>query len=311
MEERMKVLIAYDASGNIQLIVDDLRRAGLPRKTEAIVISVADVETLPAADVVVSTPSANDRLNTLLKAREQAFYYAAMRERHKAFLAVNDALQSALQAGEQIKSEFPAWNVRAEAYAETPAMAIIRKADDWGADLIVVGSHKQSTIERLILGSVSQKVVNEANHSVRVARGSFHKDESPARILIGLDGSSFAEKAAQSVAKRAWPVGSEARLVTIMKLSGLYGVSPEEQRDSLAEMQRSVEAMLREAGLKVSSVIREGAAKSALVAEAEGWDADCIFVGSRGLHSPLMKFFLGSVSASVVANATCSVEVTR
>ncbi|HEY8460107.1 MAG TPA: universal stress protein, partial [Blastocatellia bacterium] len=243
----MKVLIAYDASDNVQFILDELRRAGLPRDAEAFVISVADVGALPVPDITISTPSANDRLNTLLKAREQAFHDVAMRERYKAFLAVNDVRQSALRASERIKSEFPSWKVSAEAYADSPAPAIIKKADDWGADLIVVGSHKQSTLERLILGSVSQKVVNEANHSVRVSRKSFHEGhkrperESPARILIGLDGSSFAEKAARSVASRAWPAGSEALIVTVVKPFSLYGVAPDGQRNRVNEMQRPVE----------------------------------------------------------------------
>ena len=64
-------------------------------------------------------------------------------------------------------------------------------------------------------------------------------------------------------------------------------------------------------GLTVKSVIREGEAKSVLMAEAESWGADSIFVGSRGLDSALKRFLLGGVSSAVVANATCSVEVVR
>lgn len=307
----MKVLIAYDGSENAQFILDELQRAGLPHETEAVVISVADVDVSHVPDYAISTTSANDRLNAVLRAREQAFYDVVMRERHRALLALDNALQSALRASGQIKSEFPAWDVRAEAYADSPASAIINKADDWGADLIVVGAYKQFTLERLILGSVSQKIVNEAHHSVRVARSSFHERESPVRILVGLDGSSFAEIAAQTVAKRMWPAGSEVRLVTVTNPFGLYGIAPYEQCNRAAEIQQTVEVMLREAGLSVSSAILEGEATNALVAEAESWGADSIFVGSRGLHSAFMRFFLGSVSAAVVANATCSVEVVR
>jgi len=311
MNERMKVLIAYDGSDNAQLVLTELRRAGLPDIAEAVVLSVADVEMPTVPDYAVSMTSANDRLNSVLRAREQAFYDVVLRERNKAFLAVSDARQLALQASEQLKAAFPAWQVGAEAYADSPASAIIKKAEDWGADLIVVGRQGRSGLGDDTQGSVSRKVADKANCSVRVV--GIHSLESiaPARLLVGLDGSPFAEKAARTIANRIWPLNSEVRLVTATKPFGLYGAATYEQYHHAAEMQQHVETMLLESGLKVSSVIKQGEAKRVLVAEAEAWDADCIFVGSRGLHSAVMRFFLGSVSTAVVANACCSVEVVR
>ena len=40
---------------------------------------------------------------------------------------------------------------------------------------------------------------------------------------------------------------------------------------------------LRDAGLIVSSVVKEENPKRLLISEAEDWRADCIFVGARGL----------------------------
>ena len=68
---------------------------------------------------------------------------------------------------------------------------------------------------------------------------------------------------------------------------------------------------LRPSGLKVSTEIQEGDPKRALIEAAEGWGADCIFVGSIGHGNPFERFVLGSVSASVAARAHCSVEVVR
>ena len=311
MRGRMKVLIAYDGSGDTQGILAELRRAGLPREVEAVIISAVTVELPIMPDYVISSASVNDRLSTLLRARVQAAHNVLIKERERALLTVDGALRLALQAAEQIKSEFPAWDVRAEACADSPASAVIKKAEDWSADLIVVGTRGRSALDRLILGSVSQKVVNEAGCSVRVSRSQPDKGVSPVRIVVGLDGSSFAKKAARAVAERAWPAGSEVLLVTATKHFGLYGVSPDEQRKRAAEVHQTAEVMLREAGLTVRSVIKEGEAKSVLVAEAESWGADSIFVGSRGLDSALKRFFLGSVSSALVANATCSVEVVR
>jgi nucleotide-binding universal stress UspA family protein len=47
-----------------------------------------------------------------------------------------------------------------------------------------------------------------------------------------------------------------------------------------------------------------------LITEAEDWDADCIFVGAKGMRG-IERLLIGSVSAAVAARAHCSVEVVR
>jgi nucleotide-binding universal stress UspA family protein len=51
-----------------------------------------------------------------------------------------------------------------------PAAEILAVARDVGADLIVVGCRGLTGIERLVLGSVAEKVVREAHCTVEVAR---------------------------------------------------------------------------------------------------------------------------------------------
>jgi len=48
---------------------------------------------------------------------------------------------------------------------------ILDQAKDWGADLIVVGSHGYRGIDRFMLGSVSESVAMHAHCSVEVIRG--------------------------------------------------------------------------------------------------------------------------------------------
>ncbi|HEX2491994.1 MAG TPA: universal stress protein [Blastocatellia bacterium] len=55
-------------------------------------------------------------------------------------------------------------------------------------------------------------------------------------------------------------------------------------------------------------VVKEEDPKRLLIAEAESWGADCIFVGARGMGR-IERFLLGSVSSAVTARAHCSVEV--
>jgi nucleotide-binding universal stress UspA family protein len=78
-------------------------------------------------------------------------------------------------------------------------------------------------------------------------------------------------------------------------------------------MQKQVEVAakeLRSSGLTVTPVITAGDPKQALLDEADGWGADCLFIGARG-HNRLVRFMLGSVATALATRARCSVEVVR
>jgi nucleotide-binding universal stress UspA family protein len=47
---------------------------------------------------------------------------------------------------------------------------IVEEAKEWGADLIMIGSHGYTGLKRLVLGSVAQSVVGRAPCSVEVVR---------------------------------------------------------------------------------------------------------------------------------------------
>ena len=54
-------------------------------------------------------------------------------------------------------------------------LKIIDSASEWGADLIVVGSHGRSGIPRLLLGSVAEHVARHAPCSVLIVRTKKNK----------------------------------------------------------------------------------------------------------------------------------------
>lgn len=297
----MKILIGYDGSDCADAALDDLQRAGLTGATEAVVISVAE-RWLP--------PPPPSSYETVEESFAEGIIGGVIEANRQASEAVEAANALAYQASKVVQSIFPAWSVRSEAYSGSPAGVILKRAEELEADLIVVGSHGRSALGRLILGSVSQRVVTDAPCSVRVARHQPRETASAVRIIIGVDTTPGSEIAVQSVAARVWPEASEVRLVTSVDPLHMYTMEPEDKFAFVRAIHRAAETSLRATGLQVASLIEEVDPKQLLIAQAEQWNADSIFVGARGL-SRIGRFFLGSVSTAVISRAHCSVEVAR
>jgi nucleotide-binding universal stress UspA family protein len=64
-----------------------------------------------------------------------------------------------------------------------PARAILELAAEIGAEMIIVGSHGLSGVERLLLGSTSERVVREAKCTVEVARARHYATVELATII--------------------------------------------------------------------------------------------------------------------------------
>jgi nucleotide-binding universal stress UspA family protein len=312
----MRILIGYDGSESGDAVLDDLRRAGLPRETEALIVSVGEVLTPPppTTDELAGPALASPRMAEAI-ARAQSQREEALKE----------AEELAAKASERARSYFPDWEVRAEGLAGWPSSELIRRADEWKADLVVVGSQGRSALGRFVLGSVSKKVVIDSHHSVRVARGAVgEKSSTPPRVMIGVDGSPEAERAVRAVGWRVWPEGTEVRIITVddgtspMRIAGILPTAAAMIRASNEETAVAARMMvewgeneLRVIGLNVSVAIEKGDPRRALIEEARKWNADSIFVGGRRFDSALERFWLGSVSTALVTKAHCSVEVVR
>lgn len=151
----MKVLLAVDGSETSQAAVRAVRERPWPEGTVVRVLSVAEpVYTMPQApfDLAVGTAQTDPMLGT------QAL--------------MEQFLEHAQRVAEKTAHELRAQGLHAEpvtAMADARA-AIVDHARDWGADLIVVGSHGRTGLKRWILGSVAESVVRHAPCSVEVAR---------------------------------------------------------------------------------------------------------------------------------------------
>ena len=81
--------------------------------------------------------------------------------------------------------------------------------------LLIAGSHGRSAVGRMILGSVSHKVLHEAHCSVRISKQIERKDNADLRILLAVDGSECAEQMVKAVAGRHWSEKTEIRLIAV------------------------------------------------------------------------------------------------
>lgn len=310
----MKILIGYDGSGCADAALDDLKLAGLPANAEVQILSVAErwlPPPPPSSYEILEEPKQVEAPSDLLHVDTKDC------EASKASLAI------ATKACERVQSQSPGWKVSAHARCGSPSAELIYHADLWKPDLIVIGSHGRTALGRLVLGSVSQRVLTEAHCSVRVARGRLEEPGTPAKILIGIDGSDASEEAVREVARREWPAGSEVMLVAadellfpefLQVIPGMRTIIEEDKQwERLWTSRvsaRSVDLM-KDSKLKVSVAMRQGDPKQELPNAADEWHADCIFVGSVGFNNRFERFLLGSVSAAVAARANCSVEVVR
>jgi nucleotide-binding universal stress UspA family protein len=75
--------------------------------------------------------------------------------------------QSQLEQIRPVDSHIPVRHVFLEG---DPATEIVRFAADAGIDLIVMGTHGRTGLERLLMGSVAEKVMREAPCSVLVVK---------------------------------------------------------------------------------------------------------------------------------------------
>jgi len=311
----MKLLIAYDGSESADKGIDDLSRAGLPVEVDALVVSVAEVWLPPEGGEF------DDTFPIQIPA-------GLKRAQEHATQILKEAQEVASSGSRRVRQLFPRWAVHQKVEAGFPAHEVLNLAGEWHPSLIVVGSHGRSALGRFVLGSISQKVLTGAQTSVRVARPTTGKGASAARIVVGVDGSAGAEKAVRAVAARHWTPGSEVRVVVaddLLMANSIYRVIPQvnefvdqvnrsERTEAESIAERAVKQLRSELNGKsvtVSSAVLTGNPKQAIVRHADEFGADSIFTGATGFSSPIERFLVGSVSASVAARAHCSVEVVR
>jgi nucleotide-binding universal stress UspA family protein len=193
-----------------------------------------------------------------------------------------------------------------------------------GTDLIVMGTHGRRGFGRLLLGSVTERVLREAPCPVLTVPPHTEPGVSPAvtfkRIICPIDFSPSASQAfgfALNLARQAdgrvtllrvieWLAEEEPRTSTHFNV-------PEYRRHMVADAQEQLRQLVGDESrtwVDIDNVIVFGRAHREIIRAAEAKQADLIVMGAQGRGGVGLTLF-GSTTQEVVRGATCPVLTVR
>jgi nucleotide-binding universal stress UspA family protein len=302
----MKILLAVNGSNESYGAVEEVAGRPWPNGSQVKLLFVIE----PPA---VSMDEIRSPLDDFYVRLEKA-------ARDYAIAVVNNAEEKLSQWTEGI------YEVTTDTLTGHPKFVILREAEQWNADLIVLGASDVKGMKYPWLGSTAYAVVLHARCSVELVRRRPELTErEPLRILLAVDGSLLSENAVSEVAQRVWPQGSDVRVISVAEPPELvtpsHGSLPQLLLDELEHYawNRSQAAVERAAArlrysqtgnVIIATEVISGSPKEVIIDQAETWKADLIVVGSHGFRGD-RRFRIGSVSQAVAAQAACSVEIVR
>ena len=197
--------------------------------------------------------------------------------------------------------------------------AIVRRAEECGADLLVVGSHGATGLTRVLLGSVADKVIRYAHCPVLIARPG---NKLTRRILVATDLSEPSFPAVAAAAREARRTDAALTIVhcieSVTSIHGfeLGGMWPREEEHS-----KEHEQLRLKAHVKLDDVLAQhevtgdrrvvaGSPVAAIMSVCDELRPDLLVVGTRG-RTGLRRVILGSVAEAVARLAPCSVLIVR
>ncbi len=209
-----------------------------------------------------------------------------------------------------------------------PAERIIAAADAEPDTLIAMSTHGRSGLQRLVLGSVMDRVAHHALSSMLIvspqAQGAAYPLDRLATAVVPLDGSPLAEQALPVARQLAAALSLHLTLVRAVPLPVVYadlqyaaamGNYYEESIDAsrdeaLAYLERTATAQ-RQAGIaNVATIASIGVPATVIVDTANALPAGITVMTSRG-RSGAGRWLLGSVADRVIRTSDRPVLLVR
>ncbi len=206
-----------------------------------------------------------------------------------------------------------------------PGEVVSEIAAERGAELIVIGTHGHTGLQRFLLGSVATAVLRHAPCDVLVCRSGLDASTpgEPApfsRPLVATDFSASAGRALRNAAALT-AAGAPIEIIHAWQLpAGSWGATLLGQtrfpwstvRDAvLVSAQTQADKLVAgsaDLGHPLHVQLVQGPAQSVITAAAESGGHDLIAIGTHG-HRGFRRLLLGSVAEGVIRHAPCSVLV--
>jgi nucleotide-binding universal stress UspA family protein len=211
--------------------------------------------------------------------------------------------------------------IDAEVLEGNVAAEIARTAQDRGADLLVMGTHGRSGFERLMLGSVTEKMLRKAPCpmlTVPPQAGLPPAHVAPyRRILCAVDFSPSSLRALAFAESLAAEADAELVVMHVIEPASVFEPVPASgpgdaravaKSAALEEVRRLITPDARTYS-RVSEVVSEGRAYEQILHEAAARRSELIVLGAHRGHRGVPAF--GSTPNHVVREATCPVLTAR
>lgn len=225
-----------------------------------------------------------------------------------------DELKSDLQArlDETLVKEFAHLPVQRIAELGDPAEVIIRFAHSEGVDMIMMPTHGYGPFRRLLLGSVTAKVLHDAQCPVwtgaHMEKPPMHERLAWRSVLCAVDGTPKSTPVMEWAAQFSKETGAALRLVHVVPGAEAW---PERQLDQEFESdlrktaREKIECLQRSVGVKAPLCIATGEVAEATRDEARRHGADMIVIGRGVLDETLGR--LRTNAYGIIRQAPCPV----
>lgn len=198
-----------------------------------------------------------------------------------------------------------------------PPEVIVDIAREKKADLIAMGTYGRRGLKRLVMGSVTSKVIVSSPVDVLVVKKPCSECTGDYKsILVPFDGSEFGKKALRRACELS---RSEASSITVLYVIPRYEEMVEffrtaSIRKSLYGEAEKIIAAAKEIssvlGVALNTEIQEGQAAEKIVDTAGRLGNDLIVMGSHG-YSGINKAIMGSTAERVIMSASCPILVAK
>ena len=193
-----------------------------------------------------------------------------------------------------------------------PAQCIVEFARTNHVDLIMMPTHGRGVFRRLLLGSVTAKVLHDAECPVWT---SAHAEElaetghpAPRKVLCAVDLSPASEGLVKWAAQLSADTGASLRLVHAIPGAAAW---PERQFNNELEQalkdraRKEISVILDKIGVDLPACIDAGDVAAVVREEAEGHGADLIVIGRGVIHEKLGR--LRTHAHAIIRHAPCPV----